>query len=107
MRINNRSDSRNTEITCEIPHECREYHQHFTTRRDLFKHLKNECYPDEIREQINKLTTQLLDWLTLKSSHILVGKCVSKCSLFFLDNNHQEDLEADHYEQILLWIIEC
>ncbi|CAF4593243.1 unnamed protein product, partial [Rotaria magnacalcarata] len=36
-------------------HQCRECHQNFETNNDLFKHLRNKCYPEEIRQQINKL----------------------------------------------------
>ncbi|CAF4706005.1 unnamed protein product, partial [Rotaria sp. Silwood2] len=37
-------------------HQCRECYQHFNTGNELFKHLRNKCYPEEIRQQINKLT---------------------------------------------------
>ena len=42
-------------------HQCRECKQRFTTRNELFKHLKNECYPDDIRHQITKLTEHIVD----------------------------------------------
>ena len=42
-------------------HQCRECHQQFVTRNDLYKHLRNSCYPDEIREQINKLVIHITD----------------------------------------------
>ncbi|CAF5026175.1 unnamed protein product, partial [Rotaria sp. Silwood1] len=48
---------------------------------------------------------QLIDCITLKQNHILAGKCLSKCSLFLINNN-QENLDNDQYEQIPLWIID-
>ena len=42
-------------------HKCRDCQQHFVTRNDLFKHLREKCYPDEIREQIKQLTTHIND----------------------------------------------
>jgi predicted aspartyl protease len=42
-------------------YQCRECHLYFAARNDLFKHLRNKCYPDEIRKQINKLTTHIGD----------------------------------------------
>jgi hypothetical protein len=39
-------------------HVCRE---HFATRNNLFKHLRDRCYPQEIREQINKLVLHIED----------------------------------------------
>ena len=61
--MNNGSDSmRNgTTTSCQPQHQCRECQQCFTTGNDLFKHLRNECYPDDIREQIGKLTTHIND----------------------------------------------
>ncbi len=43
----------------ETSHQCRECQQNFATGNDLFKHLRNKCYPNEIREQINKLITHI------------------------------------------------
>ena len=40
-------------------HQCRECHQYLASGNDLFKHLRNSCYPDEIREQISKLTAHV------------------------------------------------
>ncbi|CAF4374052.1 unnamed protein product [Rotaria sp. Silwood2] len=34
-------------------HQCRKCYQHFDTSNELFKHLRNQCYPEEIRQQIN------------------------------------------------------
>jgi hypothetical protein len=61
--MHNRLESMNTQITtsCEASHQCRECHQYFNARNDLFKCLRNECYPDEIREQISKLTIHIND----------------------------------------------
>ncbi|CAF3112847.1 unnamed protein product, partial [Rotaria sp. Silwood2] len=42
-------------------HQCRECHQHFNTGNELFKHLRNKCCPEEIRQQINKLTEHIND----------------------------------------------
>ncbi|CAF3943776.1 unnamed protein product, partial [Rotaria sp. Silwood1] len=42
-------------------HQCRKCYQHFDTSNELFKHLRNQCYPDEIRQQINKLTEHISD----------------------------------------------
>ncbi|CAF5141995.1 unnamed protein product, partial [Rotaria sp. Silwood1] len=42
-------------------HQCRKCHQHFNTGNNLFKHLRNQCYPEEIRLQINKLTEHISD----------------------------------------------
>ena len=44
-----------------MPEKCRECDRYFSTRNDLFKHLRHECYPEEIREQINKLTVHITD----------------------------------------------
>ena len=53
---------RKTEDTAdEKRHRCRECEQYFSTKNDLFKHLRRECYPDEIREQINQLTKHITD----------------------------------------------
>jgi hypothetical protein len=75
-------------------------------------HLENERekssqYLFDINPSIiNLVKQQLLECLKLKSNHILAGKCLSKCSLFFLNNNHQENIEEDQYEQIPLWILD-
>ncbi len=42
-------------------YECNECGKQFNTGNELYKHLRNECYPDEIREQINKLTAHIGD----------------------------------------------
>ncbi|CAM4979880.1 unnamed protein product [Rotaria socialis] len=42
-------------------HQCRECHQNFETNNDLFKHLRSKCYPEEIRQQINKLIEHISD----------------------------------------------
>jgi hypothetical protein len=42
-------------------HKCRDCQQRFVARNDLFKHLKEKFYPDEIREQIEQLTTHISD----------------------------------------------
>jgi hypothetical protein len=61
--MNDGLDSRHTQATTsyETSHQCRECHQYFTTRNDLFKHLRNRCYPNEIQEQINKLIAHISD----------------------------------------------
>ena len=41
--------------------KCRQCRQHFDTRNELFKHLRRECYPEEMRTQINKLTAHITD----------------------------------------------
>jgi len=75
-------------------------------------HLENEREKSsQISFDINSsiifiVKQQLIECLTLKFNHILAGKCLSKCSLFFLNNNHQENLEEDQYEQIPLWILD-
>ena len=40
-------------------HQCRECKQIFTTRNKLFEHLRNRCYPDQIRQQIAKLAEHI------------------------------------------------
>ncbi|CAF1228015.1 unnamed protein product [Rotaria sp. Silwood1] len=42
-------------------HQCRECYQHFNTGNELFKHLRNKCYPEEIRQQINKSIEHIND----------------------------------------------
>ncbi|CAF5168544.1 unnamed protein product, partial [Rotaria sp. Silwood1] len=42
-------------------HQCRKCYQHFDTSNELFKHLRNHCYPEEIRQQINKLVEHIND----------------------------------------------
>ncbi|CAF2698527.1 unnamed protein product [Rotaria sp. Silwood2] len=42
-------------------HQCRKCYQHFDTSNELFKHLRNQCYPEEIRQQINKLIEHISD----------------------------------------------
>ena len=39
--------------------KCRNCSQRFATRNDLFQHLRERCYPDEIRQQIHELTTHI------------------------------------------------
>ncbi|CAF1682305.1 unnamed protein product, partial [Adineta ricciae] len=39
--------------------KCRSCAQRFATRNDLFHHLRERCYPDEIREQIRELTIHI------------------------------------------------
>ena len=55
------SKKKRTTTSKQISHHCRECDRCFNTRNDLFKHLRHECYPDEIREQINKLTAHIAD----------------------------------------------
>ena len=45
----------------ETEHRCRNCLQRFVAKNDLFKHLRGQCYPDEIREQIEKLTAHIPD----------------------------------------------
>ena len=56
-------DSMRNRITTsdKTSHQCRECDRYFNTKNDLFKHLRHECYPDDIREQIIKLTTHISD----------------------------------------------
>ncbi|CAF2830762.1 unnamed protein product [Rotaria sp. Silwood2] len=42
-------------------HQCRECYRNFNTGNELFKHLRNKCYSEEIRQQINKLTEHISD----------------------------------------------
>ena len=42
-------------------HQCREWQHEFGNRNELFKHLRDKCYPDEICEQIGKLTEHMED----------------------------------------------
>ncbi|CAF4068596.1 unnamed protein product, partial [Rotaria sordida] len=42
-------------------HQCRECYRKFNTGNELFEHLRNKCYPEEIRQQINKLTEHISD----------------------------------------------
>ena len=44
-----------------MPYRCRECDRYFTKRNDLFKHLRHDCYPDALREQIRKLTVHIID----------------------------------------------
>jgi hypothetical protein len=78
------------------------FHNHLENEREKF------CqYPFDIDPSIvDFVKQQLIECLILKSNHILAGKCLSKCSLFILNNNHQENLEEDQYEQIPLWILD-
>ncbi|CAF4021322.1 unnamed protein product [Rotaria sp. Silwood2] len=56
-------NSKNMPITTsyEQQHQCRKCHQHFDTGNNLFKHLRNKCYPEDIRQQINKLIAHIND----------------------------------------------
>lgn len=56
--------------------------------------------------KIGFVKQQLIECLKLKTNHILAGKCLSKCSLFLINNNHEENVEDDDYETISLWILE-
>ena len=40
-------------------HECYAYRERHLTRNDLQKHLREKCYPNDIREQIAKLTSRV------------------------------------------------
>lgn len=40
---------------------CRECNEGFNTRNKLFEHLRSECYPQEVREQIDQLTIHIND----------------------------------------------
>ncbi|CAF5140750.1 unnamed protein product, partial [Rotaria sp. Silwood1] len=51
----------NTTTLHEKQHQCRECYRKFDTGNELFKHLRNKCYPEEIRQQINKLTEHISD----------------------------------------------
>ncbi|CAF1349706.1 unnamed protein product [Adineta steineri] len=42
-------------------HQCRECQQYFQTGNELFKHLRDTCYPDEIRKQIENLVAHIKD----------------------------------------------
>ncbi len=75
-------------------------------------HLENERQKscqlswDIDRSIVSLVKQQLIECLTLKSNHILAGKCLSKCPLFFLNNNQHENLEEDEYQPIPLWILD-
>ena len=45
----------------ERSHRCRECGTVFITRNELFEHLRNECYPEDIRKQINTLVAHITD----------------------------------------------
>lgn len=79
------------------------FHDHLEKERQ-----KSNSYSHNIDLSIISIVKQnLINCLQLKNNHILAGKCLSKCSLFLLDNNnHQEDIEDDQYEQNPLWILE-
>ena len=61
--MNTESQSMSTQAS--TPHGeqyiCRECQQYFTTGNGLFKHLRDKCYPEGIREQINKLIKHIND----------------------------------------------
>ena len=61
--ISNKFNTNNIQITTEVnkQYQCRQCHLHFESGNKLFKHLRNECYPEEIRQQINKLTEHVND----------------------------------------------
>ncbi|CAF3026839.1 unnamed protein product [Rotaria sp. Silwood2] len=42
-------------------YQCRECYRNFNTGNELFKYLRNKCYSEEIRQQINKLTEHISD----------------------------------------------
>ena len=50
-----------TTPSTETNQQCRECEENFTTRNQLFEHLRSECYPQEVREQIRQLTTHIND----------------------------------------------
>ena len=50
-----------TTASWEQHHQCRECQQTFKARNDLFEHLRNQCYPNHIRDQIKKLTEHIED----------------------------------------------
>lgn len=75
-------------------------------------HLENErlSLSSQIPRAMNPsmvftVKQQLFDCIRLKQNHILAGKCLSKCSLFLINDN-QEYIEESQYEQIPLWIID-
>jgi Reverse transcriptase (RNA-dependent DNA polymerase) len=60
-RINGSESMTQTSTSQGEQYKCRECHQHFVTGNGLFEHLRDKCYPMEIREQINKLITHIGD----------------------------------------------
>jgi len=60
---NNGQKSINIDLTVlkKNQHQCRNCKQNFVTGNDLYQHLRNKCYPEEIREQITTLTTHIND----------------------------------------------
>ncbi|CAF4413388.1 unnamed protein product [Rotaria sp. Silwood2] len=58
---------RNTDFACYIEHkntsncQCYICQEQFLSRNDLQQHLRQKCYPPEIREQIEKLTEHIED----------------------------------------------
>ncbi|CAF0938650.1 unnamed protein product [Adineta ricciae] len=77
------------------------FHQHLDIERQNPSKSSLSIDPSVI----SSVKQQLLECLTLKSNHILAGKCLSKCLLFLLNNN-EENLDDDSYEPIPLWIFE-
>ncbi|CAF5029277.1 unnamed protein product, partial [Rotaria sp. Silwood1] len=55
------------DLTCRMDHqneqqpECYVCHEQFISRNDLQQHLRQKCYPPEMREQIGKLTQHIED----------------------------------------------
>ena len=45
----------------EQKHQCYVCQERFLTRNDLQQHLRQKCYPQDIREQIEKLTSHIKD----------------------------------------------
>ncbi|CAF4044560.1 unnamed protein product, partial [Adineta steineri] len=51
----------NTSSCQKNQQQCRECQQYFQTGNELFKHLRDTCYPDEIRKQIENLVAHIKD----------------------------------------------
>jgi predicted aspartyl protease len=65
----------NQQVKAEVErYQCRECHRPFGTRNELFKHLRDRCYPDEIRKQIGKLTEHLSDHNQKKQIETILWK---------------------------------
>ncbi|CAF3381537.1 unnamed protein product, partial [Rotaria sp. Silwood2] len=52
----NKKDNSNTNILDVICHECNEY---FLSGNDLQKHLREQCYSEQLRQQISSLTKHI------------------------------------------------
>ncbi|CAF4004061.1 unnamed protein product [Rotaria sp. Silwood1] len=64
---NDKRKVQSMDLTCRMDHqneqqpECYVCHEQFISRNDLQQHLRQKCYPPEMREQIGKLTQHIED----------------------------------------------